>query len=628
MCKKMFGGKMINKQFKAESKQLLDLMIHSIYSSKDIFLRELISNSSDALDKRHFMALTDKENEYSELKIKLVVNKEERIIQIIDNGIGMDNDDLDNNLGTIASSGTKAFMEQMKDNEQSLETIGQFGVGFYSAFIVSDKVSVDTKKANEESLLWTSDGVESYSIEKGTRREIGTTLTLHIREGEEFDSFLEQFTIENLVKKYSNYIKYPIVIDKEITKQAEPDNDDNEETITVVEETIINSQKALWKRKKSEIEDSEYNEFYKSNYYDFTDPRFVFHTQVEGVQNFEFLGFVPSQNNNIFETIEANKGLDLYCKGVLIDKEVDYLINPAFNFIKGLVDSSDLNLNISREMLQRDDVVNKLTKALNNRIKKELEKKMKKDREEYNKFYEIYGNALTYGIYNNYGSDKQLFEQLVQFESNKSREMTSLNEYLENNPETEAIYYATGNNSDIIMADPIIKKLTEKGHEILLLTNDIDEFAIKIMNEYNKVPFKTFEAIDMQTEDEKKANEELVKDNETMLNAMKEAITNLKEVELNSNLDDLACRIKSGGELSLEMEKVLSKNPDANMMKNEKILEINPNHELFTSLKSLNDDELSDMTKIIYNQQLIKEGLELEDKNEYLQLITKLITKK
>ncbi len=616
---------MVNKQFKAESKQLLDLMIHSIYSSKDIFLRELISNSSDALDKRHFVALTDQANEHDELKIKLVVDKAARTLQIIDNGIGMDSDDLENNLGTIASSGTKQFMEQMQDQQQSIETIGQFGVGFYSAFIVSDKVSVDTKKASADALLWSSDGVDSYSIEEGSRTEIGSTITLHLREGEEFDQFLEATTIEGLVRKYSNYIKYPIVIDKLVTKQ---DGDEDDATIEVVEETVINSQKALWKRSKSEITEEEYNDFYKSNYYDFLDPRFTFHVQVEGTQNFEFLGFVPSQNNNLFETIEASKGIDLYCKGVLIDKEVDYLINPAFNFVKGLVDSSDLNLNISREMLQRDEVVNKLTIALNNRIKKELERKMKKDRNEYNQFYEIYGNALTFGIYNNYGADKELFQDLVQFELNTTREMTSLKEYLAANPDADAIYYATGSDSDAIMNDPIMKKVTEKSHPVLMLTNDIDEFAIKIMDSYKDIMFKSYEEIELATDDEKQQAMEVTKDNQSMLTTMAKTITNLKAVEINPSLEGEACRIKSGGQISLEMEKVLSKNPDGNPMPNEKILELNPNHSLFTTLKELSPSELENTTKILYNQQLIKEGLEVENASEFIDLVTNLITKK
>lgn len=615
---------MVNKQFKAESKQLLDLMIHSIYSSKDIFLRELISNSSDALDKRHFIALTDENNKHDELKIKLVVDKEARTIQIIDNGIGMDSEDLENNLGTIASSGTKQFMEQMA-KEESIETIGQFGVGFYSAFIISDKVTVDTKKAGCESLSWSSDGVDAYTIDQGTRAEIGSTITLHVRSGEEFDQFVDQYQIEALVKKYSNYIKYPIVMDKVVTNTDETSEDDA--TIEVVEETVINSQKALWKRSKSEISAEEYADFYKTNYYDFMDPRFTFHVQVEGNQNFEFLGFVPSQNNNVFETIEASKGIDLYCKGVLIDKEVDYLINPAFNFVKGLVDSSDLNLNISREMLQRDDVVNKLTVALNNRIKKELERKMKKDREQYNEFYQIYGNALTFGIYNNYGSDKALFQDLVQFESNLTREMTSLKEYLERNEGAEAIYYATGETCESIMNDPIMKRVTEKGHEVLFLTNDIDEFAIKIMDSYKDITFKYYEQIELSSDEEKNEVEAITKDNETMLTNMAKTIANLKSVVVNPNLDDEPCRIKAGGEISLEMEKVLSKNPDAAPMSNEKILELNPNHKLFDTLKGLDEEKLVEVTKVIYNQQLIKEGLVVENPSEFIDLVTNLIIK-
>lgn len=615
---------MLNKEFKAESKQLLELMIHSIYSSKDIFLRELISNSSDALDKRHFVSLTDSANQYKDLKIKLVADKEARTITIIDNGIGMDSDDLENNLGTIASSGTKQFMEKLSQDENTIETIGQFGVGFYSAFIVSDKVSVDTMKAGASSFLWSSDGVDSYSISDGTREEIGTTITMHVREGAEFDQFLEIANLESLVKKYSNYIKYPIVIDKLVSKETE---NEDEPSIEVVEETVINSQKALWKRAKSEVTNEEYNEFYKTNYYDFMDPRFTFHVQVEGTQNFEFLGFVPSQNNNIFETIEANKGLDLYCKGVLIDKEVDYLINPAFNFVKGLVDSSDLNLNISREMLQRDDVVTKLTKALNNRIKKELERKLKKDRDEYNKFYEIYGNALTFGIYNNYGADKDLFKDLVQFQSNLTKEMTTFKEYLERNEEASAIYYATGSSTEAILNNPIMKKVIEQGHEVLILTHDIDEFAIKVMDSYKDIAFKPYEEIDLATDEEKEQADSVAKDNETMLTNMAKASASIKAVEINPSLDEEPCRIKAGSDISLEMEKVLAKNPDGGMMNNQKILELNPNHQLFTSLQTMSDTELENITKIIYNQQLIKEGLAVENTDEFAKLITELIIK-
>lgn len=618
---------MVNKQFKAESKQLLELMIHSIYSSKDIFLRELISNSSDALDKRHFLSLTDSENKYDKLEIKIVVDKENRSIKLIDNGIGMNEEDLENNLGTIASSGTKKFMEEIKKDDAAVETIGQFGVGFYSAFIVSDKVTVNTLKANGKPMLWESDGVDSYSITEGTRDEIGSEITLHIRAGEEFDQFLEDNTIKSLIKKYSNYIKYPIKMDVIVTQKDE-NAEENDATIEVLEEQTINSQKALWKRDKSEITDEEYSEFYKTNFFDFQDPLFTFHVKVEGNQNFEFLGFVPKEMNNMFETIEKSKGLDLYSKGVLIDKDVDYLIHPSFNFVKGLVDSSDLNLNISREMLQRDEVVSKLTKAINNRIKKELERKLKKDREGYNQFYEIYNGALSFGIYNNYGQDKDLFQDLVQFKSTETKEFSTFKEYLSRNEEADAIYYATGESETVLLADPYLKQVIAKGYDVLLLTGDVDEFAIKILDTYKEKPFKPFTEIELATEEEKEEAKEVKESNSKMLETMAEAIQNLKSVEIGTNLEDEACRLKSAGQISLEMERVLAKNPDGLAMPNEKVLELNPKHQIFNVLKGLEGEELQTMTKVLYNGQLVKEGLEVEDASEFAELLTKLMLKK
>ncbi len=618
---------MVNKQFKAESKQLLELMIHSIYSSKDIFLRELISNSSDALDKRHFVSLTDSQNKYENLQIKVAVNKSERTITISDNGIGMDEQDLENNLGTIASSGTKKFIEEFKNDENNIEAIGQFGVGFYSAFIVSDKVQVNTKKANSEALLWASDGIDSYTIDASKRETIGTDITLHVRSGEEYDQFLEDHTIQSLIKKYSNYIKYPIKMDVKVTQKDEA-SDDEEATIEVIEEQTINSQKALWKRDKSEISDEQYNEFYKTNYFDFQDPQFVFHVKVEGNQNFEFLGFVPTQTNNPFETGEQKLGLDLYCKGVLIDKNVDYLIHPSFAFIKGLVDSSDLNLNISREMLQRDEIVNKLTKAINNRIKKELERKLKKDRESYNQFYKVHQNSLKFGIYNNYGNDKQLFQDLVQFESSKSGELTTFKEYLAANEQAEAIYYATGESVEAIKANPIFQQVSDKGYDVLMLIGDVDEFALKVMDNYEQKPFTAYDQIELASEEEKQQADEVKEANETMLETMAATLPTLKAVEIGTNLATEPCRLKAAGAISLEMERVLSKNPDGVNMPNEKILELNPNHELFATLKAMEDSELQAMTKLLFNSQLVKEGLEVEDSNDFVKTITKLIVKK
>ncbi len=606
---------MSKKKFKAESKQLLELMIHSIYSNKDVFIRELISNSSDALDKRHFSSLTNEQYKYEKLEISIEIDQDKRTLSIIDNGIGMNKRELDDNLGTIANSGTKKFMESIKSNDEkiNLETIGQFGVGFYASFIVANKVEVTTKKPNDIGYIWTSDGIENYSIEESPVETNGTKITLFLREDQEFDHLLQSNEIQTLIKKYSNYIKYPIKmeIDNQIDKLDEEGNPIEGEFETVQEIQVINSQKAIWKKKKQNIKKEEYNDFYKNNYFDIQDPLFTFHAQVEGKQNYDLLIYIPAEKEMDFYVPDYQKGLDLYSKGVLIEKNVDYLLDDSFGFIRGLVDSSDLNLNISREMLQKDETVTKLKELIEARIKKDLLKKLKKDREKYNQFFTKYGPQLIYGIYNNYGSKKELFQDLVQFKTSKNHEYVTLNEYIENNPENKFIYYVSGKSIEDINKMPIMEKISDSNDEILYFTNDIDEFAIQVLNNYKDKTFKSITEEDFSSDEEKDEINNQTKDNQEFLDKASKIVDGIKEVKLTNKLTTTAFTLKADGPVSLEMEKVLLKNPDSGYQKTDKILELNVNHDLFTTLKEIEDqDKLKLSLTTIYNMALISEGLD------------------
>ncbi len=596
----------MKKEFQAESKQLLELMIHSIYSQKDIFLRELISNASDAIDKRQFLALQNEKLKIDDYKIIIDIDEKKKTISITDNGIGMSQKDLENNLGTIAKSGTKEFVKKIKDQE-NIDVIGQFGVGFYSSFIVSKKVEVLTKKLNSKPLKWSSNGIKDYLIEDGDKKEIGTKITMFLKQDEEILEFLNKENIKTLVKKYSDYVKYPIYLGEE----------------------IINSQKALWKKDKKDIKKEEYNEFYKSKYYDFNDPVHVMHVKAEGSFNYEFLGFIPSNKPFDYNSPNYKQGLDLYSKGILIDNNLAYLLPEPFNFVKGLVDSQDLNLNISREMLQKDNSVSKLSALIEKKIQKELLNLLNKKREDYNKIYDNFGRTITFGLYNDYGIKKDLVKDLVMYKSSKNNEYVTFKEYIENNKDSEFIYYAAGESIEKINQLPIMQKIKEKNIEVLYFLNDIDEFAIQMLNNYENKEFKSISSanLDFDSKEEKEELNKANENNKVLLEELKDFLNGkVDDVKLTSKLiDDAACITSKEG-LSIEMEKVLSSMGDNQNIKASKVLEINYNHEVFKKLKTLKSkEEIKKIIEIIYTQAMISEGFEVEDKKAYNNLINDLI---
>lgn len=623
---------MKTKQFQAESKQLLELMIHSIYSNKDVFLRELISNASDALDKRHFYSIQDDKFKYEELFMEILLDKANKTITLSDSGLGMNEEDLENNLGTIAKSGSKEFIQKMQENKDNMDVniIGQFGVGFYSSFIVADKVTVTTKKPGFNAFKWESAGVDSYSIEETTKAEVGTEIVLHLKDDEDILAFIDQYKIQELIKRYSDYVKYPIYMNFEETKTTGEGDDAKEET--VIERKILNSQKALWKKAKKDVKKEEYNEFYKAKYHDFTDPLHVIHSKVEGTFNYELLLFIPEQKPFDYNSPTFKKGIDLYSKGILIDDTLDYLIPDCFNFVKGLVDSQDLNLNISREMLQKDATVSKLITNIEKKIQKELLTLQKKKREEYNKLFDNFGRSIIFGMYDEYGKNKDLVKDLVMFKSSLNNEYVTLKEYIEKNKEQKEIYYAVGESIEKIEQMPTMEKIKEKAIEVLYFLNDVDEFAIKMLMNYEEKEFKsiTDASIDLDSQEEKEKIEKLKEENKDLLTNLKEALKDVvADVKLTNKLSDSAVTISGGDGVSLEMEKMLAQMPDGMDQKATKVLEINPNHSLFTALNKVNgnQEELAKYGKLLYQQAMLTEGFNLENPKEYAQMLDELIIK-
>ncbi len=622
-------------KFKAESKQLLDLMINSIYSNKEVFLRELVSNASDALDKRQFMAIQDEDFKYDELFIEIKTDKDNRTITLIDSGIGMDLKDLENNLGTIAKSGSKEFIEMLKASNSetdSLNIIGQFGVGFYSAFIVAKEVIVKTKKGNNSCYKWISKGVDEYSVEEISGDFKGTEITLVLKDDNELSEFLEQTTIQSLIKKYSDYVKYPIYMEIVTTKMEAIDGSDEQIEVNEVERQVLNSQKALWKKDKKDITNEEYNDFYKSKYYDFSDPLHIIHAKAEGTFNYELMLFIPENKPFDYNMSTYKKGLDLYSKGILIDHNLDYLLDDCFGFVKGIVDSEDLNLNISREMLQKDATVTKLTTLIQKRIKKELLNLQKKKREQYEKLFENFGRMITYGVYDEYGKNKDLLKDLLMFKSSKNEAYVTLKEYVEANEEQETIYYVAGASIEKIKQMPQMEKVLEKDIEVLYFLNDVDEFAINILGEYEGKEFKsiTNANLDLDTTEEKAEIEKQAEINADLLKVMSEALAGkVTEVKLTNKLKDSAVCLVNGEGLSLEMEKILAQMPENNGMKASKVLELNPTHQVFKSLEAIKDNQelITKYSKLLYNQALLVEGFELDDPKEYANLVDELIVK-
>ena len=627
---------MKEKQFKAESKRLLDLMINSIYTNKEIFLRELISNASDALDKRYYNSMTQKKEtvDKDKLNIKISVDKENKLLTIEDNGCGMNKEELENNLGTIAKSGSLAFKEA-QEKQDDVEIIGQFGVGFYSCFMVSNDVTVISKSLDDEQAYkWHSKGVEGYTIEPTEKNEIGTKIILKIKddtEDEKYSRYLEEFVIKNLVKKYSDYIRYPILMDVEHEKLKEGSKDEYEK---VKETETLNSMVPLWKKKKSEIKQEEYDSFYTSKFSDFSKPQKVIHTQAEGTFSYNALLFIPSHLPYDFYTKQYEKGLQLYSNGVLIMEKCDELLPDYFGFVKGLVDSPDLSLNISREMLQHDRQLKTLAKNIEKKINAELTKMLNSDRDEYIRFFNNFGSQLKYGAYDNYGMDKDKLKDLLMFYSSTDKKLTTLKEYVSRMKEDQKdIYYACGETLDKIDMLPQVEKVKEKGYEILYLTENIDEFVVHSLMNYDEKKFTNIctNELDLDTEEEKEKLKKENEENKDMFDAMKEAIKDeVQLVRFTHRLKNHPVCLTSEGAISLEMEKVINAMPTDQNVKAQKVLEINEEHPIANKLKELykeDKEKLKDYTKILYSQARLIEGMSVENPTEISNLICDIMAK-
>lgn len=627
---------METKQFKAESKKLLDLMINSIYTNKEIFLRELISNASDAIDKIYYKSLTDSSIlvDKEKLEINLSVDKEKRTITIEDNGIGMNKEELESNLGTIAKSGSLAFKNE-NEKKEDIDIIGQFGVGFYSSFMVAKKIEVISKSYKEkQAYKWESEGAQGYSIEEADKKDVGTKIILYLRdntEDEDYDQFLEEYKIKEIVKTYSDYIRYPIKM-KVVRKELKEGSKD--EYIEKTEVETLNSMVPLWKKPKNDIKEEEYNSFYMNKFGDFEPAMKVIHASIEGGINYSMLLYIPSHAPFDFYTKEYEKGLQLYSNGVLIMDKCAELLPDYFSFVKGLVDSSDLRLNISREILQQDRQLRTIEKSIEKKIKNELESMLKNDREKYVEFFKNFGTQLKFGCYNDFGVNKDKLKDLIMFYSSETKKLTTLKEYIERaKQEQESIYYASGETIDKIDMLPQVQAVKEKGYEILYLTENIDEFVLKVLTEYDKKKFVNVSSnsVDLETEEEKEELKKVNEENKEMFELMKEAIKDVQEVKFTHKLKNHPICLSSQGEISAEMEKVLNSMPMNNQnVKARMVLEINENHEIAEKIKSLylNDkEELKKYSKVLYNTARLIEGLSIENPTDFSNLVCDLISK-
>lgn len=616
---------MAMKQFQAESKRLLDLMIHSIYTHREIFLRELISNASDAIDKLYYKTLSDGDTGLSreDFSICIQPNKEARTLTISDNGCGMTKDELENNLGTIAKSGSLSFK---KDNEpkEDIEIIGQFGVGFYSAFMVSDCVTVTSRAfGSDEAWKWSSKGAEGYTIEPCEKESYGTEILLNIKPNTEennYDEFLDTYTIKNLVKKYSDYIRYPIRMDVEKSRMKEGCDEKNPEFETYTENETLNSMVPLWRKNKNEITEEEYNRFYQDKFNDYEKPLKVIHSSTEGVATYNALLFIPARAPFDFYTRDYEKGLQLYSNGVLIMEKCPDLLPDYFSFVKGLVDSQDLSLNISREMLQHDRQLKVIASRLEKKIKSELESMLLNEREKYESFYKNFGLQLKYGVYADYGMHKEILQDLLLFHSSSEKKLVTLKEYVGRMKEEQKyIYYACGETVDKIDLLPQTEALKDKGYEILYLTDNVDEFALRMMMKYEEKEFRSVSAdnLDLETEEEKQEAAKKVEENKDLLVFMKDALDGkVKEVILSQKLKSHPVCLSSEGAISIEMEKVLNAMPNDQKVQAQRVLEINANHPIFEKLCKLyteNQDQLKEYAKLLYDQALLIEGVSIDD---------------
>lgn len=642
------------KQFKAESKRLLDLMINSIYTHKEIFLRELVSNASDAIDKLYYRALTENLQNVNrdELKIEISLDKENRAITIRDNGIGMTKEEMEENLGTIAKSGSLAFKEKLAEEEgkqeEDVDIIGQFGVGFYSAFMVANRVDVTSKKYGEEiAYRWSSNASDGYTIDEIEKTDYGTEIVLYLKdntEEEDYDTYLSQYEIEGLIKKYSDYIRYPIQMEVEVQKRIEEEPKEDEENAeeqepkyeTVQETKTLNSMVPLWKRPKKEITKEEYDEFYKDKFDDFNEPQKVIHTSVEGNVSFDALLFIPGKAPFNYYSQDYQKGLQLYSRGVFIMDKAEELIPEYFRFMKGLVDSQDLSLNISREMLQHDRQLKVIASRIEKKIKSELTLMLNNDREAYEKFWANFGLQIKFGVYNNYGMDKEKLQDLLLFYSSKEQKLITLDEYINHMEEgQEHIYFMSGDSVEKIDKLPQVALVKEKGYEILYLTDNVDEFVMQTLGTYKEKKFKNISQgdLDLASEEEKKELEAKTEENKDLLVGIKEALGDqVKEVKISSRLvNDPVCLSTDEG-LSFEMEKVLSAMPDGNPygMKAARILEINPNHDIFKALQKVYEEDkesVKDYADLLFEQALLIEGFPIEDPMEFSRKICSFMVK-
>ena len=624
------------KQFKAESKRLLDLMINSIYTNKEIFLRELLSNASDAIDKLYYQSLTDKSIKVNkkDLCIKIEIDKENRLLKIIDTGIGMNKEELENNLGMIAKSGSLQFKEE-NEKKKDVNIIGQFGVGFYSSFMVSDDVTVISKKYNEEDAYkWESTGAEGYTITKDKKDTYGTTIILKIKSDNEeynYSDFLDSYTIETLVKKYSDYIRYPIkmnVTRRELKKGSKDEYED------VTKEETLNSMIPLWKKDKNKITEEEYNNFYQSKFYDYENPIKVIHTSVEGMTSYKAILFLPAHAPFDYYSKEYEKGLALYSNGVLIMDKCSDLLPDYFGFVKGVVDSDDLSLNISREILQQDRQLKLIASNIEKKIKSELESMLKDERDKYEKFFKEFGMQLKLGVYNDYGMHKDELKDLLLFYSSKDEKYITLKEYVSSmKDDEENIYYACGETIDKINMLPQVEKVKDKGYNILYLTEYVDEFAIKSLMEYDGKKFVNVseENLDLDTEEEKEEIKKINDENKEMLNSMKEIIgSDISDVRFTHRLKNHPVCLVSEGPVSIEMQKVLNAMPTDQSINAKIILEINSSHKIADKLKELyksDKEKFNEYTKILYSQSRLIEGLSIENPTEISNLICDLLSK-
>lgn len=625
---------MAKKQYKAETKRLLDLVIHSIYTHKEIFLRELISNASDALDKSYYTSLTeDLQIDRTNLSIRIEINPTLRTLTIIDNGIGMTKEEVEDNLGVIAKSGSYNFKKNLEtaDKQEEVDIIGQFGVGFYSAFMVADKVEVYSQSIREaESVYFESTGEDGYRIETiDEKLPVGTKIVLHINKDEEdekYGEYLESYTIKRLVKKYSDYIRYPILMDEEVKDY----DDKGEVTETRIETKTLNSMVPIWKRSKSDLKDEDYHTFYQSKFNDFENPQKVIHTNLEGSISFDALLFIPSHVPYNFYSSEYQAGLQLYSRGVFILDNAKELIPDAFRFVKGLVDSPDLSLNISREMLQHDRQLKAIASRLEKKIKSELLGMLKTDRENYEKFWKNFGLQIKYGTYANYGANRELLEDLLLFTSSRDKKLVSLEEYVSRMSEDQKeIYYVSGETIEKCDKLPQAEWVKEKGFEILYLVDDVDEFVLSILHTYKEKTFKAINQgdLDLSSEEEKEALKSKAEEKKDLLTSLKEALKDqVVDVRLSSRLKSHPVCLVADEGISLEMEKVLSQMPDANnQAKAKRILELNSDHPLIEALGHVASDKVSAYARLLYNQALLIEGFTIEDPIEFSNAMAQLM---